>query len=72
MPDAIDRLSVADMTPECVTGVRGIGYEPAALDDAHDHRHEAGLRVNGMHFNEFCHARIVGERRLRAYPCNTL
>ena len=70
--NSVDGFPVADMTTEGVAGVRRIRHEPTALNDAHDRSDPMRLRVCGVHFDEFSHARIVGEQGLRGYPCNTL
>ena len=68
----VDGLPVANMTTEGVAGVLRVRDEPTALNDAHDRSDPMRLRVRGVHFDEFSHARIVGEHWLRGYPCNTL
>ena len=70
--NSVDGLPVANMTTEGVAGVRRIRDESPALNDAHDRSNPMRLRVCRVHFDEFSHARIVGEQRLRGYPCNTL
>lgn len=70
--DAIDCLSVAYVTSERVAGVCRIRDQPPALYGANHHRNASGLRIGGVHFDEFGHARIVGEQGLRGYPFNTL
>jgi len=72
LANSVDSLPVTNMAPERVAGVSRIRNETTALDDARDDRHPMRLRVCWVHFDEFSHARIVGEQRLRGYPCNTL
>ena len=71
-PDSVDGLSVANVTAECVAGIgRVCDYAPA-FNDAPNHCDAPWLRIRGVHFDEFSHARIVGEQWLRGYPHNTL
>ena len=71
-PDAIDCLSIAYVTTERVAGVCRIRDQPPALYGANHHRNASRLRIGGVHFDEFGHARIVGEQGLRGYPFDTL
>jgi intracellular septation protein len=71
-PDTIDCLAVTNVTSERIAGVRRIGYQAPALYGAHHHCDASRLRIGGVHFDEFGHARIVWERWLRGYPFNTL
>lgn len=57
---SIDRLLIADMTTECIAGIRWICDKAATFDDSRDHRYAMRLRICGMNFDEFGHARIVG------------
>ncbi len=70
--NSVDGLSVTYMATKCIAGISRIRDQPTALNDSGDHCYPTRLRVNGMHFYEFGHARIVGEQPLRGYPHNTL
>ena len=71
-PDTFDRVAVSDMTSERIAGIRRVRDQPAALNGANHHRDTSRLRIGGVHFDEFGHARIVWEQLLRGYPFNTL
>ena len=64
--NAVNRLFVAYMAAKCVAGIRRVRDKATIADDFHDSLHPARLRVCRMNFDEFRHARIVGEPRLRA------
>ena len=71
-PDAIDCLSIAYVTAERVAGICRVGDQSPALYSANHHSNASWLRIGRVHFNEFGHARIVGEQGLRGYPFDTL
>ena len=71
-PDTIDCLSISYVTSERVAGICRVGDQPPALYGANNHRNASRLRIGGVHFDEFGHARIVGEQGLRGYPLDTL
>lgn len=72
LSDSVDRFLITNMTSKRVAGIGRIRDEPTALYNSSDHCHPTRLRVCWVHFDEFGHARIVGEQWLRGYPRNTL
>ena len=71
-PDALDCLAIANVTAECIARICRIRDQRATLYIPHHHGYASCLRVVRMTFDEFRHARIVGERSRRGYPRNTL
>lgn len=64
--NSVNRLLVANVTAECIAGIRRVRDKASIADDLHNSLNPARLRVRRVNFDEFRHARIVGERRLRA------
>ena len=59
----VDRLRVANVATKRIARIGGIRDEPAFTDNLNHFRHAARLRVRWVHFNDFRHARIVGQLR---------
>ncbi len=70
--NSVNRLLVTDLATKGIARIGRISDKSAALNIPNDHGDTPYLRVFGMNFDEFCHARIVGERSRRGYPHNTL
>lgn len=64
--NTINRPLVTNMASERIARVRRVDDEAASANYIHNDFHPTRLRVCWMYFDEFCHARIVGEPGLRA------
>ena len=64
--DAVDRSLVTDMAADRVARIRRVCDKASIADNIHDGINASRLRVRRVNFDEFRHARIVGEPGLSA------
>ncbi len=68
--NSLDRLLIAEMAAKGVAGIGRISDQATHVDDLHNRRNAAWLRVRRMDFNKRGHARIVGTYLQDARPEN--
>ena len=64
--DSVNGLFVADATSESVARICRVRDQGTVADLFDDLFHATRLRISGVNFNKFGHARIVGEQNGRA------
>jgi len=64
--NSVDCLLVTDPATKCVTGIGWVCDQSAVANHLDNSPDPVRLRVGRMNFNQFSHARIVGEQNGRA------